>query len=136
MHAKIQTTGTESRLQAPERNDRRPKLALRQRASDHPMAMFMVLAACAFVGMAFTPTIGPAFASLNPPANLVDGAQTTTRTARLPMPVTDFACKGQAWGAESMDCLRAIAEQSGTHKSRAIRMIANAAPLTGTPNIF
>ena len=136
MHAKIQTTSGESRLQASERNDRRPKLALRQRASDHPMAMFMVLAACAFIGMAFTPTIGPAFASLNPPANLIDGAQTTTRTARLPVPVTDFACKGQAWGAESIDCLRAIAEQSGTHKSRAIRMIATAAPLADTPNIF
>jgi hypothetical protein len=136
MHAKIQTIRGESRLQAPERNDRRPKLALRQRASDHPMAMFMVLAACAFIGMAFAPTIGPAFASLNPPANLVEGAQTTTRTARLPMPVIDFACRGQAWGAESIDCLRAIAEQSGTHKARTIRMIANAAPLTGTPNIF
>jgi hypothetical protein len=136
MHAKIQTIRSESRLQAPERNDRRPKLALRQRASDHPMAMFMVLAACAFIGMAFAPTIGPAFASLNPPANLVEGAQTTTRTARLPMPVIDFACRGQAWGAESIDCLRAIAEQSGTHKARTIRMIANAAPLTGTPNIF
>ena len=136
MHAKIQTTSGESRLQASERNDRRPKLALRQRASDHPMAMFMVLAACAFVGMAFTPTIGPAFASLNPPANLIDGAQTTTRTVRLPVPVTDFACKGQTWGAESIDCLRAIAEQSGTHKSRAIRMIATAAPLADTPNIF
>jgi hypothetical protein len=136
MHAKVQTIRGESRLQAPERNDRRPKLALRQRASDHPMAMFMVLAACALIGMAFTPTIGPAFASLNPPANLVEGAQTTTRTARLPMPLTDFACRGQAWGAESIDCLRAIAEQSGAHKSRAIRMIANAAPLTGTPNIF
>ncbi|MFC3325829.1 hypothetical protein [Mesorhizobium cantuariense] len=136
MHAKIHTIRGESRLQAPERNDRRPKLALRQRASDHPMAMFMVLVACTFIGMAFTPTIGPAFASLNPPANLVEGAQTTTRTARLPMPVTDFACKGQAWGAESIDCLRAIAEQSGAHKGRAIRMIATAAPLTGTPNIF
>ncbi|MFB9981637.1 hypothetical protein ACFSQQ_28250 [Mesorhizobium kowhaii] len=136
MYAKIQTARGESRFQAPERNDRRPKLALRQRASDHPMAMFMVLAACAFIGMAFAPTVGPAFASLNPPANLVDGAQTTTRTARLPMPSTDFACKGQAWGAESMDCLRAIAQQSGAHKIRAIRMIANAAPLTGTPNVF
>ena len=136
MHAKIQTISGERRFQAPERNDRRPKLALRQRASDHPMAMFTVLAACAFIGMAFTPTIGPAFASLNPPANVVDGAQTTTKTARLPMPATDFACKGQAWGAESVDCLRAIAEQSGTHKARAIRMIANAAPLTSTPNVF
>lgn len=86
--------------------------------------------------MAFTPTVGPAFASLNPPASVVDGASTTIKTARLPMPETDFACKGQNWGAESVDCLRAIAEQSGTHKARAIRMIANAAPLTNTPNIF
>ncbi|MFD1987349.1 hypothetical protein ACFSOZ_33555 [Mesorhizobium newzealandense] len=136
MFAKIQTTRGECRFQAPERNDRRPKLALRQRASDHPMAMFIMLAACAFIGMAFTPTIGPAFASLNPPANVVDGAQTTTKTARLPVPATDFACKGQAWGAESIDCLRAIAMQSGAHKTRAIRLIANAAPLTGTPNVF
>ena len=136
MHAKVQITRGERRLQAPERADRRPKLALRQRASDHPMAMFMALAACAFAGMAFAPTVGPAFASLNPPANIADGALTTTRTARLPMPAIDFACTGQAWGAESVDCLRAIAEQSGTHKARAIRMIANAAPLTNTPNIF
>ncbi|MCZ8547337.1 hypothetical protein OOJ09_24375 [Mesorhizobium qingshengii] len=136
MHAKVQSTSAERRLQAPERADRRPKLALRQRASDHPMAMFMALAACAFAGMAFTPTVGPAFASLNPPANIVEGAPTTTKTARLPVPAIDFACKGQSWGAESVDCLRAIAEQSGTHKARAIRMIANAAPLTNTPNIF
>lgn len=135
MYAKVQITSGD-RFQAPERADRRPKLALRQRASDHPMAMFMALAACAFAGMAFTPTVGPAFASLNPPANIVEGAPTTTTTARLPMPAIDFACKGQAWGAESVDCLRAIAEQSGTHKARAIRMIANAAPLTSTPNIF
>ncbi|QKD01571.1 hypothetical protein [Mesorhizobium loti] len=136
MHAKVETISGERRLQAPARADRRPKLALRQRASDHPMAMFMALAACAFIGMALTPTVGPAFASLNPPANVVDGAPTTIKTARLPVPETYFACKGQNWGAESVDCLRAIAEQSGTHKARAIRMIANAAPLTNTPNIF
>ncbi|AZO52726.1 MAG: hypothetical protein EOS78_02095 [Mesorhizobium sp.] len=135
MHAKVQITSG-NRFQAPERADRRPKLALRQRASDHPMAMFMALAACAFAGMAFTPTVGPAFASLNPPANIVEGAPTTTTTARLPMPAIDFACKGQAWGAESVDCLQAIAQQSGTHKVRAIRMIANAVPVTSTPNIF
>ncbi|WP_027054289.1 hypothetical protein [Mesorhizobium erdmanii] len=136
MYAKVETISSEHRLQAPERADRRPKLALRQRASDHPMAMFMALAACAVGCMAFTPTVGPAFASLNPPANVVDGAPTTIKTARLPMSALDFACKGQAWGAESVDCLRAIAQQSGTHKARAIRMIANAAPLTNTPNIF
>jgi hypothetical protein len=136
MNPKVNTKPCDHLLQAPERADRRPKLALRQRASDHPMAMFMGLAACAFIGMAATPTVGPAFASLNPPANLVDGQPTTIKTARLPMPATEFACQGQAWGAESADCLRAIAEQSGTHKVRAIRMIANAAPLTDTPNVY
>jgi hypothetical protein len=136
MYDKVHTAYNDRRFDAPQRNDRRPKLALRQRASDHPMAMFMTLAACAFVGMAFAPTVGPAFASLNPPANIVDGAPTTTKTARLPMPQIDFACKGQAWGAESADCLRAIAEQSGIHRAQAIRMIANASPLTNTPNVF
>jgi hypothetical protein len=136
MYTKIHTAGNDRRVQAPERNDRRPKLALRQRANDHPMALFVVLAAAAFVGMAFAPTVGPAFASFNPPVNIVDGAPTTTKTARLPMPEIDFVCRGQAWGAESADCLRVIAEQSGIHKARAVRVIANAAPATGTPNVF
>jgi hypothetical protein len=136
MYTKVQTAYRDLRLQAPERNDRRPRLALRQRANDHPMALFVVLATAAFAGMAFAPTVGPAFASLNPPANIVDGAPTTAKTSRLPMPEIDFVCKGQAWGAESADCLRVIAEQSGIHKARAVRVIANAAPATGTPNVF
>ncbi|TIV62878.1 MAG: hypothetical protein E5V89_32490, partial [Mesorhizobium sp.] len=75
-------------------------------------------------------------ASINPPANVVEGAPTTLKTARLPQPQVDFACKGQNWGAESPECLLAIAEQSGQHRARAVRMIANAAPLTNTPNVF
>ncbi len=136
MFAKVQTANTDRRLHGPERNDRRPKLALRQRASDHPMAMFMLIGACAFAGMLVAPASGPAFASINPPANTVEGAPTTLKTARLPQPAIEFACKGQNWGAESTDCLRAIAEQSGQHRERAVRMIANAAPLTNTPNVF
>ncbi|CDX34586.1 conserved exported hypothetical protein [Mesorhizobium sp. SOD10] len=136
MFAKVQTAEASRRAHGPERNDRRPKLALRQRASDHPMAMFMAIGACAFVGMLAAPASGPAFASINPPANVVEGAQTTLKTARLPESAVDFACKGQNWGAESLDCLRAIAEQSGQHRERPVRMIANAAPLTNTPNVF
>ena len=136
MFTKVQAAGSDIRLQAPERNDRRPKLALRQRASDHPMAMFMAIGTVVFAGMIFTPASGPAFASFNPPANVVQGAPTTLKTARLPEPEIDFACKGQAWGAESSDCLRAIAQQSGQHRDRAVRMIANAAPLSSTPNVF
>lgn len=136
MRTKVKPSGSDIRLEVRERNDRRPKLALRQRSSDHPMAMFMVLGASAFVGMVFLPTVGPAFASWNPPANVVEGELTTTKTARLPMPEIEFACKGQAWGAETADCLRVIAEQAGKHRSHAVRMIASAAPLTTTPNIF
>ena len=136
MFTKVQTAQTNQGPHGPERNDRRPKLALRQRASDHPMAMFMLIGASAFVGMLVAPASGPAFASINPPANVVQGAPTTVKTARLPEPEIDFACKGQNWGAESADCLRVIAEQSGQHRARAVRMIANAAPLTNTPNIF
>ncbi|MDX8483258.1 hypothetical protein RFN28_33125 [Mesorhizobium sp. VK24D] len=136
MFTKVQAANASRLTHGPERNDRRPKLALRQRASDHPMAMFMLIGACAFISMVAAPAAGPAFASLNPPANVVDGAPTTLKTARLPESAIDFACKGQNWGAESPDCLRAIAEQSGQHRARAVRMIANAAPLTNTPNIF
>ncbi|AZO11258.1 MULTISPECIES: hypothetical protein [unclassified Mesorhizobium] len=136
MFAKVQTADMKRRAHGPELNDRRPKLSLRQRASDHPMAMFMLLGATAFSSMLLAPAAGPAFASINPPANVVEGASTTLKTARLPQPAIEFACKGQNWGAESAECLRAIAEQSGQHRARAVRMIANAAPLTNTPNIF
>ncbi len=117
-------------------NERHAKLALRKRANEHPVVMFSMLGACALAVMFLTPASGPAFASLNPPANVVEGAPTTIKTARLPEPEIDVACKGQAWGAESADCLRVIAAQSGVHKERAIRMIANAAPLATTPNVF
>jgi len=136
MFSKVHVADRNRRLQGPERGDRRPKLALRQRASDHPMAMFMLIGGCAVISMVVAPASGPAFASLNPPANVVQGAPTTLKTARLPEPQIDFACKGQSWGSESVECLRAIAEQSGQHRARAIRMIANAAPLTNVPNIF
>ncbi|MER9004576.1 MULTISPECIES: hypothetical protein [unclassified Mesorhizobium] len=126
MHTKVEITS----------NERRAKLALRQRASDHPVAMFSMLGACALAVMFLTPASGPAFASLNPPANVVQGAPTTIKTARLPEPEIDFACQGQAWGAESAECLCVIAAQSGVHKARSVRMIANAAPLTTTPNVF
>ncbi|MDX8467268.1 hypothetical protein RFM26_16360 [Mesorhizobium sp. VK23B] len=135
MFTKVRIADASRRAYGPERNDRRPKLALRQRASDHPMAMFMLLGATAFASMVLAPAAGPAFASMNPPANVVEGAPTTLKTARLP-PQVEFACKGQNWGAEDAECLRAIAAQSGQHRARAVRMIANAAPLTNTPNVF
>ena len=48
-------------------NERHAKLALRRRASEHPVVMLSILGACALAVMFLTPASGPAFASLNPP---------------------------------------------------------------------
>ena len=44
------------------------------------------------------------------------------------MPALDFACKGQAWGAESVDCLRAIVRQNieGGHINGGVEETAQA----------
>ena len=72
MSAKVETAS----------NERRAKPALRQRASDHPVVMFSMLGACALAIMFLTPASGPAFASLNPLANVVEGAPTTIKIGR------------------------------------------------------
>lgn len=119
-----------------ERTVRFPRLALRQRSNEHPMAMFSVIVATAFLSMALIPTSGPAWASFGAPFKLAEDAVTTAKTYRLPMSQTDRACRGQAWGAESADCLGVIVAESGLGKARKVRMVARAEPLTDTPNIF
>lgn len=120
------------RLEAPHRNRRIARPALRRRAGERPMVLFSVVAATALAAMALVPIAGPAFASLDLP---VDAAATRTAdTARRPLSAVDLACRGQAWGGESAGCLDAIAAESG--RPRAVRMIAAAAPVSTTPNIF
>lgn len=117
-----------------------PKLALRRRTSDHPMVMFAVIVATAFASMALVPSSGPAFASIGVssprPAKLADEPNTTTKADRAARSETDIVCTGQAWGAESEECLIAIARESGRHDIRAIRLVARAEPDTSAPNIF
>jgi hypothetical protein len=121
---------------ASKRQGRFPRLALRARSNDHPMAMFAVLVTAAFLSMAL---LTPASAILPDGAKpkLADPAHDTGKTSRLP-PVSDAgrACHGQAWGAESEDCVLAIIRGSGKSETRRIRMIASAEPLRTTPNIF
>ncbi|MGO4833473.1 hypothetical protein AB4144_14495 [Rhizobiaceae sp. 2RAB30] len=114
-----------------------PKIALRRRTQDHPMAMFAVAAGACFIAMALIPTSGPAFAAIGgaPHRTAVD-VRTTEKTARLPMSETDRACQGQAWGNETLDCLLVIAREAGDKKARTIRMIANAEPNRQAPNVF
>jgi hypothetical protein len=123
-------------FQPRERQARFPRLALRQRSNEHPMVMFSVIVATAFLSMALIPTSGPAWASFGEPLKLTEVTATTAKTSRLPTSETDRACRGQTWGAESADCLDVIVKESGSGKPRKIRLVASAEPLTHTPNIF
>jgi hypothetical protein len=62
----------------------RRRLELRRQGGGHPMTLVTTLAVGALAGMMFAPAGGAAFASCEPPANVVEGARTTPKTARLP----------------------------------------------------
>lgn len=115
---------------------RRPRLAIRQRAADHPMVMFAVFVVASFGSMALVPTAGPAFASLGGAVSTIAGIQGADKTDRLPGSAADIACRGQAWSAQTQGCLAAIAEESGVREARKVRLIASAGPNLSTPNIF
>ncbi|MBA3446350.1 MAG: hypothetical protein H0T56_01845 [Pseudaminobacter sp.] len=136
MPAPIQLREFYRNLQPRERHFRLPEIALRRRAAEHPMVMFAVIVSIAFLSMALIPTSGPAFASLDAHARLTEGDHSTSKTSRLPISETDLACRGQAWGAETEACLTVIASESGWDQSQKLRLIAGAAALTHTPNIF
>lgn len=127
------------RFHAPERHGRFPRIALRERSADHPMVMFAMLVAVGFVSMALMmPASGAVLAKpTGAPQKIADQSRETGKTSRLPpMSDTDRACQGQAWSAESEECLVVIARESGKAETRKIRMIANAEPLTTVPNVF
>jgi hypothetical protein len=123
--------------QATERRTAFPQLALRQRSNDHPMVMFSVIVAAAFVWtlMPAEPAVTQASAA-SEPIKIVEQARTTAKTSRLPMSDVDRACQGQSWGGESAECLKMIARESGKADLK-VRLIADAAPDNPTtPNIF
>lgn len=135
MSGSRQVTEFDSQFQPRPRIYRRPRLAIRQRTNEHPMAMFSVLVFVALASMALAPTSGPAFASMGEAPRAIDGARTTEKTDRLQLSETGIACQGQAWGVESEACLLAIARQSGMRGTK-VRLIASAEPVHTTPNIF
>lgn len=136
MTASYSSPDFDHRFEPRDRKRFMPRLSLRQRSADHPMAMFSIVAAVALTTMAFAPTSGPVLASFNEPAKIVDGVHTTDKTSRLPQSETDLACRGQAWGAESDTCLAQIAKDSGKSDHFKVRKLAAAEPLNSTPNIF
>lgn len=110
----------------PRERHRLPKLALRQRSADHPLVLFFLIVATAFAAMALVPPSGVAFAFLgSSPA--VSAPVINGEAAAVPVKdisETEIACHGQAWGAETAQCLSVIGKEGGV--SRAVRVIAGA----------
>ena len=138
MFGKAKTSEFDHNSKVQERHGRFPRIALRERSADHPMIMFAMLVSAAFVSMALMmPASGAVLAKPSgAPVKIADQFRETGKTSRVPMSDTDRACHGQAWGAESEECLVIIARESGKTEARKIRMIANAEPLKTIPNVF
>lgn len=103
-----------------------PRMALRQRAADHPMIMFFVAAAAAFTAMAMVPPAGAAFATLGTSTQTVQTNVGAEEQQNVGLSEIDIACSGQAWGAQTPECLATIAKDSGRGDGRSIRVIAGA----------
>lgn len=131
-----QTAPAAMRSAGPVRGFGIPEIALRRRSHEHPMAMFAVIVTAAFVSMAAFSAQGSAVAAVpGAPARIADVGRTTAKTDRLPASEAERACRGQAWGSESLDCLVMIARESGRADNQ-IRLIAAAEPNRAAPNIF
>jgi len=111
-----------------------PKLALRQRAADHPMIMFVAVVAAAFAAMALVPPAGAAFSTIGAstqPVQTETGSEMQAQSGaeeqqNVGLSEIDIACSGQTWGAQTPECLATIAKESGRRDSRTIRVIAGA----------
>lgn len=138
MFSKTKNPKSDLISQATERRTVFPQLALRRRSNEHPLVMFVTVAAAAFV-WTLVPSDSGAGASraVNAPAKAIHETTTTTsKTSRLPVSEVDRACLGQNWGSESAECLKMIARESGKADLK-VRMIADAAPAgLDTPNVF
>lgn len=114
-------------LRPRERHRGFPKLALRQRSAEHPMIMFFLVVAAAFTAMAVMPPAGAAFATFEAP--LVSSGPASSRfeaPRNIGLSEIEIACHGQAWGAESAECLAMIARNSGRTDGQKVRVVAGA----------
>jgi hypothetical protein len=113
-----------------------PEIALRRRSAEHPMAMFAVIVTAAFASMAAMSFEGPAVAAVpGAPARIADLDRSAAKADRLPASEAERACRGQAWGAETRDCLVMIAREAGKAEGP-VRLVAADVPNRAAPNIF
>ena len=103
-----------------------PRLALRRRSSDHPMVMFALASGMALMSMAFASASGTAVTGLGEPTVEAGEVNASQKQDRLPASPTETACHGQAWGAESDECLVMIAREAGRSADFKVRKLASA----------
>jgi len=111
-------------LKPRERHRGFPKISLRQRAADHPMIMFVLIAVAAFTAMAAVPPAGSPLVSFGVSAAVSAPALDAGGRANVGPAGIGIACQGQAWGAESAECLATIASETGARHGRTVRVIA------------
>ena len=94
-----------------------PRLATRARTSENQMSMFTVISVGAISFKMLLPSPRAAFASADPESRQVAlGDRLPATGSMIAVTETDRACAGQAWGSEDLDCILAIARDSGVER--------------------
>jgi hypothetical protein len=96
---------------------------LRRRAAEHPMGLFAIAATVAILSVTVPLRTADVVVPQPPQAEEHEGA--TDRPVQ-PMTEIEFACSGQVWGSENVDCLVAIAKEGGKDVPARIRTISGA----------
>ena len=96
------------------------------------MVMFFIIVATAFTAMAVIEPAGASFATFgvsaaaSAPSLKTVPAEFDGSPKGVGLSETEIACTGQAWGAQTAECLAMIAKESGRNDGRKIRVIAGA----------
>lgn len=96
--------------------------ALRRRASEHPMALFSVVATVAILSISAPWQVA---GTLLLPAAVTPRGE-PVMPAKPVRTEIDLACEGQVWGSETTNCLLAIAKDGGKDVPARIRTISGA----------
>lgn len=97
------------------------RLVVRDRESRGQMLMFSVISVAAVAIMTFVPSPRAAFGAVETPGKpAIEAASVKAGRLVGVQAEADRACAGQNWGAETLDCILAIASDGGV--SRPVRL--------------
>lgn len=94
-----------------------PRLVTRARTGENQMSMFTVVSVGAIAFMTLLPSPRAAFAAVEPEGQVAIVASAQVAPIAGAWSESDKACAGQVWGAEDMDCVLAIARESGIERT-------------------